>query len=116
DHGWLLIPGSAQKTELASSVTDSKWGRCASIKPDAITNCPQYPWFWNPAVSFALAPGASNFKNGQEYMHGGLSLQECLTLQIEIHTNKSTSNSNVKFTDIVWKGMRCNVVIDTQAS
>jgi PglZ domain len=73
DHGWLLLPGGLPKTNLPSSLTDNKWGRCACLKPGALTDQDLYTWFWNPHHHFVLANGVSCFKNGEEYTHGGLS-------------------------------------------
>ncbi len=84
DHGWLLLPGELEKINLPNALVESKWGRCASIKPSASTEERLYPWFWNPNQSFALAEGVRCFKRGEEYAHGGLSLQECLTLQLTV--------------------------------
>jgi hypothetical protein len=69
-----------------------------------------YPWYWNPNQYFALAPGIGCFRNGVEYAHGGLSLEECLTLQIEVTRNEATSKSkNLTRPDITWRGLRCTV-------
>jgi hypothetical protein len=84
DHGWLLLPGGLPKIDLPSALADHKWGRCASLKPGATSEERLYPWYWNPNQYFALADGVSCFKKGEEYTHGGLSLQECLTLQLTI--------------------------------
>jgi hypothetical protein len=84
DHGWLLLPGGLPKIDLPSALADNKWGRCASLKPGASTEERLYPWYWNPNQYFALADGVSCFKKGEEYTHGGLSLQECLTLQLTV--------------------------------
>ncbi|MCJ7624678.1 MAG: BREX-1 system phosphatase PglZ type B, partial [Anaerolineaceae bacterium] len=70
DHGWLLLPGNLPKIELSRAQTETKWGRCASIKPGASTDERLYPWYWNPNKHFALADGISCFKNGEEYAHG----------------------------------------------
>ena len=91
DHGWLLLPGGLPKVDLPSALADTKWGRCASLKPGASTDERLYPWYWNQNQYFALADGISCFKNGQEYTHGGLSLQECLTLQITVTTDQSSA-------------------------
>lgn len=114
DHGWLLLPGGLPKTELPSALTSSKWGRCAAIKSGASTKERLFPWFWNPNVHFALADGISCFKAGEEYAHGGLSLQECLTLEMFVTAadGKSEAKSRVEFTDIVWKGLRCTIAVD----
>lgn len=112
DHGWLLMPGGLPKLDLPSSLAENKWGRFAVIKEGARTQEDLYPWYWNPNYYFALANGISCYKSGQEYTHGGLSIQECLTPQITI-TKKSTitKNKDIEFTDIVWRGLRCNVAV-----
>ena len=113
DHGWLLFPGGLPKTELSAALTSSKWGRCAAIKNGAATDERLFPWFWNPHVHFALAGGISCFKAGEEYAHGGLSLQECLTLELFVASKNSRfgQDESVEITDVVWKGLRCNVAL-----
>ena len=113
DHGWLLLPGGLPKIDLPAALTDNKWGRCAVVKDGATTDERLYPWFWNPERYFALANGISCFRNGEEYAHGGLSLQECFTLRLTVSLNKSASaNMQVFITDVVWKGMRCTLAFD----
>jgi hypothetical protein len=72
-----------------------------------------FPWYWNPSHHFALADGISCFKKGEEYAHGGLSLQECLTLQLVV-TGGVSPQAGIEFTDVVWKGLRCSVVVDRE--
>lgn len=113
DHGWLLLPGGLPKVELPSSVVESKWGRCAAIKPGASTNAQEFPWHWNPNQHFALADGISCFRKGEEYTHGGISLQECLTLELTVTCGATGGPAAlVTMTDIVWKGLRCTVVAE----
>lgn len=113
DHGWLLLPGGLPKIDLPSSLTENKWGRCASLKIGSLTDHRLYAWFWNPYHHFVLADGVSCFKNGEEYTHGGLSLQECLTLELIVSRKVDTIQSvPVEVTDIVWKGLRCTVAVD----
>lgn len=114
DHGWLLLPGGLPKIDLPSALAESKWGRCAAIKPGASTGERLYPWFWNPNQHFALADGISCFRKGEEYAHGGLSLQECLAPELEV--SKSHSATSIKFTDIAWMGMRCTIAVEGQFS
>lgn len=110
DHGWLLLPGGLPKVELAGVLTETKWGRCAAIKPGAMTSEGMYPWFWNPALQFALADGVGCYQASQEYTHGGLSLQECLTLELTVTPSKAGPTSQtVTFTQILWRGLRCSV-------
>ncbi|MCJ7623026.1 MAG: hypothetical protein MUO76_05960, partial [Anaerolineaceae bacterium] len=112
DHGWLLLPGDLPKIELSSAQTETKWGRCASIKPGASTDERLYPWYWNPNQHFALADGISCFKNGEEYAHGGVSLQECLTLELIVTSGSShISQSTSEITDVVWRRLACTVTI-----
>lgn len=114
DHGWLLLPGGLPKIELPAALVDSKWGRCASIKAGASTDERLYPWAWNQHHQFALADGISCYKRGEEYAHGGLSLQECLVLELIVQKGSATSATEI--TDIAWKGMRCTVAVDGQFS
>jgi len=113
DHGWLLLPGGLPKIELPSDLVDNKWGRCASLKSGAVAEERLYPWYWNPNQHFALADGISCFKKGEEYAHGGLSLQECLTLQLTVSPGVSAGSSvSIEITDVIWKGLRCTVAVD----
>lgn len=84
DHGWLLFPDGLPRHDLAAVLTENKWGRCAAIKPGAVASERRYPWYWNPSQHFALADGIRAFRAGVEYAHGGLSLQECVTLHLTV--------------------------------
>jgi hypothetical protein len=98
---------------MAKDLTENKWGRCASIKPGASTDERVYPWFWNPHQHFALADGVSCYGRSVDYTHGGLSLQECLTLHLTVTRDESAQPAaSVEFTDVVWKGLRCSVAVD----
>ena len=78
DHGWLLVPGGMPKVQLPKYLAESRWSRCASIKDSSHVEVPIAGWSWNPQERFAYAPGVHCFVVGQEYAHGGASLQECL--------------------------------------
>ena len=113
DHGWLLMPGGLPKINIPACLSDSKWGRCALLKPGASIEGRLYPWYWNPNQHFALADGISCFKNGEEYAHGGLSLQECLTLELTVTRDQGTEPVvSVEFTDVAWKRLRCTVAVE----
>lgn len=118
DHGWLLMPGGLPKIDLPGSLTDTKWGRCAAIKPGVAIEERLFSWYWNPHHYFALADGVSCYRNGEEYSHGGLSLQECLLLQITISLGTSSTEraSIIEVTDIAWRGLRCTVAVDGKFS
>lgn len=113
DHGWLLMPDGLPKVELSSYLTENKWGRCAVLKPGASTDERTYAWYWNPHVEIVLPDGIGCFKRGVEYAHGGLSLQECYTLQLLVEPKTSPKpRQNVVISDVVWRGLRCHVVVD----
>ncbi len=116
DHGWLLMPGGLPKVELPAALVESKWGRCASIKEGALAEENLYPWHWNPNHHFALASGIACYKKGEQYAHGGLSLQECLTLELAVLPGKPDkskgSKAPVEITDVAWKGLRCKAAFD----
>lgn len=117
DHGWLLMPGGLPKAELPSCLTENAWGRCAALKPGASTDERLFPWFWNPHQEFALADGICCYRAGMEYAHGGVSLQECLTLQLTVFAGKrGESIPAVTITDVSWKGFRCKVAVEGEAS
>ena len=113
DHGWLLMPGGMPKIDLPAALADNKWGRCAAIKSGAKTQERLYPWFWNPSQQFALADGISCFKKGEEYAHGGLSLQECLNLELTVTLSAPVAPAaRIEITDLAWKGLRCVIAVD----
>jgi hypothetical protein len=71
-----------------------------------------YGWFWNPAVHFALAPGVSCYRANMEYAHGGISLQECLTLQLTVQAKEGASSLfDVSISKVQWVQQRCNVTL-----
>jgi len=112
DHGWLLFPGGLPKTDLHNNLTDTKWSRCALVKPEARSNQPSFPWFWNPEKQIALAQGIACFRQGTEYTHGGLSFQECLTLHLTI----TPSSQEFTIASISWKGLRCLISLSGNTS
>ena len=117
DHGWLLMPGGLPKTDLPSALTENRWGRCAALKAGASTEERLYPWFWNAHQEFALADGISCYRAGMEYAHGGLSFQECFTLRLNVTAgSKTESQQAINISDVAWKGMRCKVAVEGDAT
>ena len=113
DHGWLLVPGGLPKTDLSNVLVDTRWARCAAVKPDSHTDEELYPWYWNANQLFALASGISCYKKNEEYAHGGLSLQECLTLELSVTSSgKVELPTGKSFLRVVWKAMRCEVKME----
>ena len=112
DHGWLLLPGKLPTIQISRDLTDNKWGRCASIKAGASTQERLFPWFWNPRQFFALADGVGCYSQSVEYAHGGLSLQECLTLDLMVEAgDKAPRNQSLELTGVNWNGLRCKVAV-----
>ncbi len=118
DHGWLLLPGGLPKLDLPKSLVENKWGRCAVLKAGAVSSEKVFPWYWNPDQNIALATGISCYRRGEEYAHGGLSVQECLTLELTVErlATKGSGDGTARLTDIVWKGLRCKVAADGDLS
>ncbi|MCU8285754.1 BREX-1 system phosphatase PglZ type B [Vibrio vulnificus] len=86
DHGWLWVPDSdgLPKAELSKSLGKNRQRRCAILKDNVKGDGLVVPWHWNSSVSVAMAPGISAYVKGDNYNHGGVSLQECLTPVLHI--------------------------------
>ena len=109
DHGWLLVPGGLPVTSLPKYLTESRWSRCAAIKEGAKVECPVVPWYWNQQHYVAVAPGVSCFAKGNEYAHGGVSLQECLVPVIVVKGEAKAGAGLAVITKVKWTGLRCRV-------
>lgn len=113
DHGFLLMPGGLPKSNLPTSLTENRWGRCAALKAGSKSEEAHYSWFWNPSHCFALAEGISCYGKKREYTHGGISLQECLTAEILVEAKDSPLQlSSIEITDHVWRGMRFTLAVE----
>ena len=113
DHGWLILPGGLPKLELSSSLTMKKWGRYATLKEGTKNEFSMVPWYWNQENFIVLAEGVGCFIENQEYSHGGLSLQECLTLKLEVKTGKASKQiNNAVIKEISWIGLRCSISVE----
>lgn len=118
DHGWMLTPEAMPRVDLPKHFTEVRWGRSAMVRDSIASGYQQIGWYWNNNVSIALAPGASCFKAGQHYDHGGLSLQECLTPIIELLGDQTTTSQpsvSATLSDLRWLGLRCRVQAETSA-
>ncbi len=117
DHGWLLLPGGLPKVSLPKYLVETNWRRCASAKEGASPDCQQHGWHWNPAISIALAPGISCFREGADYAHGGLSVQEAVTPVITVISSggASTPASEVAIASLVWNQLTGRVQVNGSA-
>lgn len=109
DHGWLWLPGGLPKVNLPKFLTKSRWARCACIDQGAAVEVPTVPWHWNAGEQVAVAPGIACFIVGNEYAHGGLSLQESLVPTLNVTAGTGTATAKPDITDVSWVGLRCRV-------
>jgi hypothetical protein len=116
DHGWLLVPGGLPAVNLPKYLTECRWARCAAIKDHSKVDFPMAGWYWNSHEYFAYGPGINCFSNGNEYAHGGVSLQECLIPDLQFSLSDMPVQTIAKIKDIQWVGMRCRATIDSGAA
>jgi hypothetical protein len=109
DHGWVFLPRGMEKVELPVATTEFMKGRCARLKDGAAVNVPTVPWFWDPDVRIALAPGAMCFKANKEYEHGGVSPQECIVPRLAVRAAQTLGAGAPEFTKVKWLGLQCRV-------
>ena len=69
-------------------------------------------WSWNPQERFAYGPGVHCFVAGQEYAHGGVSLQECVVPFMTVTSSVPTAAVVVTLAEVRWVGLRCRVRTD----
>ena len=114
DHGWLLLPGGLPKVALPKYLVETNWRRCASVKEGASPDCQQHGWHWNPTISIALAPGISCFREGADYAHGGLSVQEAVTPVITVTSGGvgSTVLGDIVIASLVWNQLTGRVQVN----
>jgi hypothetical protein len=114
DHGWLLVPGGMPKVELPAHLVATKWARCACVRGESSPNVPTFGWFWNAHARIASPSGIGSFIVNTEYAHGGVSPQECVVPDMLVEQGEVALKAQI--TDISWRGMRCRVVVDTNAT
>ena len=114
DHGWLLVPGGLPKSELSKFEAQTRWGRCAVLKDSSHGTPLTFGWDWCKDVQIAFAPGISNFVAGEEYSHGGLTLQESLVPVLDVVAiGAAASTVKADITKVTWTGLRCKVEVSS---
>jgi hypothetical protein len=111
DHGWLLVPAGLEKVDLPEHLAEKRKGRCARLKPGVETEFLTLPWRFDPQVEVAYAPGLTTFVAGEEYVHGGISPQECVTPRLTV-TRAGTAPAGMpglEIAAVTWAGLRCRV-------
>jgi hypothetical protein len=114
DHGWLLLPGGLPKHQLPASLTETKWSRCATVKPGTRAEMRTFPWHWDPWLSIVSPPGIHAFKSGSEYAHGGISLQECVVPEIVVRRSMPSIVASIE--RVEWRGLRCRIVVKSASA
>jgi hypothetical protein len=115
DHGWLLVPGGLPKVQLPKYLAESRWSRCASIKDSSHVEVPVAGWSWNGHERFAYPHGVHCFKAGNEYAHGGASLQECMAPVLALASTGAPAGVVVTVGEVQWVGLRCRVTVQPPA-
>jgi len=108
DHGWLLLPGGLPKVDMPLYLVESRWARCGALKPGASPEVPTAPWHWNPEVQVALAPGIACFRDGIDYSHGSLTVQECIVPSFAVRSAHSRG-PGATVESVRWTRLRCRV-------
>jgi hypothetical protein len=114
DHGWLLVPGGMPKVELPPYLVATKWARCASVRGESSTDVPTFAWHWNAHARVASPSGIGSFIANTEYAHGGVSPQECVVPEMLVEQGEVALKAHI--TEVSWRGMRCRVVVETNAA
>lgn len=109
DHGWLLVPGGLPTFSLPQPTAEIRKGRAARLKLGAVVDCMTVPWFWDPEVRIAVAPGIKCFVAGKEYEHGGISPQEVVVPELVV--TSPNVGITVRFEDLKWTGLRCRMIL-----
>jgi hypothetical protein len=81
------------------------------MKEMVATELPTLPWHWSPAVQIASPPGVGCFKAGEEYTHGGISLQELIVPRIIVKASGSSGRQS-KIANVKWVGLRCRLTVE----
>jgi hypothetical protein len=82
------------------------------IKDSSHVDAPIAGWSWNPKEWFAHAPGVHCFIAGQEYAHGGASLQECVVPVLGFVSTRVTAEVVVALREVQWVGLRCRLTVE----
>ena len=85
-----------------------KKGRTGRLADGAVPPGGTVPWFWDPGVRMAVAPGIAAFVAGATYEHGGVSPQECITPVVTV--GGATAGRTVLELKVGWRGLWADVV------
>jgi hypothetical protein len=68
-------------------------------------------WNWNTTEKVACGPDISCYGVGNEYAHGGVSVQECLIPDLVFEMEGGAPDVTVTISEIKWRGLRCSVTV-----
>src|SRR5690606_19435748 len=108
DHGWVLVPTGLPSVPLPKYLASTRWSRCAVLETTAKVDYPIVDWHWASTVRVAAPRGIGCFKANKQYVHGGLTLQECLTPVLSV-SSSGTKTGGVVIEAATWRGLRCRV-------
>lgn len=114
DHGWLLVPGTLPKADLPIQAAESRWGRCAQLKPNVHVDGLTLGWYWNANTAIHFPSGIHSFIAGRSYSHGGVSLQECLIPVIAIE-GEAKKLAEASIVSVRWLGLICKVKVASKS-
>jgi hypothetical protein len=80
----------------------------ATLKEEAPTTYPRFPWSWDKGVLLATPTGARAFYSGVEYAHGGVSPQECILPVLDITAEPEALPVVIKPS---WRRLRLHVEV-----
>lgn len=70
---------------------------------------PTVRWHWNAHERARGSAWNAVSGAGNEYAHGGLSLQESLSPVIRVTAGKAAAKAAVEIDESIWAGLRCRV-------
>jgi hypothetical protein len=117
DHGWLLVPGGLPKAVIAASIVETAWSRVALLGEGAAPEASALPWHWDANVRVAVPPGASAFRAGEEYAHGGISPQESVIPEIIVGEDSGgPRQGDARIESLSWRRYRLSVMLTGPAT
>ncbi|MDQ3000084.1 MAG: BREX-1 system phosphatase PglZ type B [Fibrobacterota bacterium] len=112
DHGWLLVPDALPKADLPKFLSETRWSRCALVKDTGACDHPRLPWYWNPAVDVVYPKGIQSFAAGNQYSHGGISLQECVIPDFTFTNGGNPEAASPVIVEATWRRLSMRLRVE----
>jgi hypothetical protein len=108
----LLVPGGLPKAVIAASIIETAWSRVALLGDGAAPEASALPWHWDASVRLAVPPGASAFRAGEEYAHGGVSPKESVIPEIIVgEASGAPRQGGARIESLSWRRYRLSVTL-----